>query len=336
MALLTAQQRMGAAALILAASTILSRLMGLARDKIISWQFGAGGESDMYFAAFVVPDIINYLLAGGFMSITIIPLLTRRFQEDEADAWSFFSCVFCWMAAASTPADHWRHGSCAVAGADGGPRLYAGTVAEAGLFHAHYPARPDILFVRGVRDGPAVHAAAVPGSGAGPADLQRGHHCRGSAAALAGNHANGAKLPAPVDAGPHGRHDGLLCGRYPGRGPWHICAAPAGGGATGAAAAHGLAASSHGQIFAHGPAPHAGADHHDAGRAVFAGVRQSGGRRRGEPAQLRTAHNTGSRGAGGSGGGRGLVSLFGVTAGTGRNRPLQTPPCARPCGPAWP
>jgi len=102
MALLTAQQRMGAAALILAASTVLSRLMGLARDKIISWQFGAGGESDMYFAAFVVPDIINYLLAGGFMSITIIPLLTRRFQEDEVDAWGFFSCVFCWMAAAST------------------------------------------------------------------------------------------------------------------------------------------------------------------------------------------------------------------------------------------
>ena len=102
MALLSAQQRMGAAALILAASTVLSRLMGLARDKIISWQFGAGDESDMYFAAFVVPDIINYLLAGGFMSITIIPLLTRRFQEDETDAWRFFSCVFCWMAAAST------------------------------------------------------------------------------------------------------------------------------------------------------------------------------------------------------------------------------------------
>ena len=78
MALLSAQQRMGAAALILAASTVLSRLMGLARDKIISWQFGAGGESDMYFAAFVVPDIINYLLAGGFMSITIIPLLRMR------------------------------------------------------------------------------------------------------------------------------------------------------------------------------------------------------------------------------------------------------------------
>lgn len=101
MALLSAQQKMGAAALILAISTVLSRLMGLIRDKVISWQFGAGGEADMYFAAFVVPDMINHLLVGGFMSITIIPLLARRFQEDTEDAWSFFSCVFCWMLTAS-------------------------------------------------------------------------------------------------------------------------------------------------------------------------------------------------------------------------------------------
>lgn len=102
MGLLSSPQRMGAAALLLAASTVVSRFMGLIRDKIISWQFGAGGEADMYFAAFVVPDIINYLLAGGFMSITIIPLLTRRFQENTNDAWRFFSCVFCWMAVAAS------------------------------------------------------------------------------------------------------------------------------------------------------------------------------------------------------------------------------------------
>ena len=101
MGLLSGSQRMGAAALLLAASTILSRLMGLVRDKIISWQFGAGSEADMYFAAFMVPDIINSLLAGGIMSITMLPLLSRRFAEDEADAWRFFSCVFCWMLIAS-------------------------------------------------------------------------------------------------------------------------------------------------------------------------------------------------------------------------------------------
>lgn len=97
MGFLSSRQRLGAAALILAASAFLSRLMGLIRDKIISWQFGAGAEADMYFAAFVVPDVINYLLAGGFMSITIIPLLARGFQENEDDAWRFFSCVFIWM-----------------------------------------------------------------------------------------------------------------------------------------------------------------------------------------------------------------------------------------------
>lgn len=101
MGILSARQKAGLAALVLAASAFLSRLMGLARDKIISWQFGASGEADMYFAAFVIPDIINYLLAGGFMSITIIPLLARGFEVDEADAWKFFSCILIWMTAAS-------------------------------------------------------------------------------------------------------------------------------------------------------------------------------------------------------------------------------------------
>ncbi len=89
---------MGAAALIMAFSVLVSRFMGLFRDKIISWQFGAGGETDIYFAAFVVPDFLNYLLAGGYISITLIPLLSKRFEEDEEDAWRFFSTVFCWAA----------------------------------------------------------------------------------------------------------------------------------------------------------------------------------------------------------------------------------------------
>lgn len=88
---------MGLAAVILAASAFLSRLMGLVRDKIISWQFGAGAEADLYFAAFVIPDMINYLLAGAFLSITIMPILAKGFEEDPGSAWRFFSCVALWM-----------------------------------------------------------------------------------------------------------------------------------------------------------------------------------------------------------------------------------------------
>lgn len=96
------RQTMALAAILLAVSAVLSRLMGLVRDKVISWQFGAGNEADMYFAAFVIPDMINYLLAGGFMSITIIPLLAQCFGEDEKEAWRFFSCVLWWMAIGSS------------------------------------------------------------------------------------------------------------------------------------------------------------------------------------------------------------------------------------------
>lgn len=101
MGILGSRQNFGAAALLLAASAFISRLMGLTRDKIISWQFGAGGESDMYFAAFIIPDIINYLLAGGFISITIIPLLAKGFRSNPEEAWRFFSCVLVWFFLAS-------------------------------------------------------------------------------------------------------------------------------------------------------------------------------------------------------------------------------------------
>ncbi len=101
MSILSKSQGIGMAAVLLAMGMVLSRLMGIVREKFISWQFGAGSEADIYFAAFVVPDIINYLLAGGFMAITLIPMMSRIFAADEADGWRFFSCVLTWMAIAA-------------------------------------------------------------------------------------------------------------------------------------------------------------------------------------------------------------------------------------------
>ncbi len=94
------RQHMGLAAIIIAGGILLSRFMGLFRDKLISVLFGATQESDLYFAAFVIPDFINYLLAGGYFSITLIPFLTKYFEEDEEDGWRFFSTVFFWITAA--------------------------------------------------------------------------------------------------------------------------------------------------------------------------------------------------------------------------------------------
>jgi putative peptidoglycan lipid II flippase len=78
-------------------SVLLSRFMGLIRDKIIAYLFGATPESDIYFAAFVIPDFINYLLAGAYFSITLIPLLAAAFANDRTDGWRLFSAVFIWV-----------------------------------------------------------------------------------------------------------------------------------------------------------------------------------------------------------------------------------------------
>lgn len=88
---------MGLAALLMGGSVFLSRFMGLIRDKVISYYHGAGFDADVYFTSFVIPDFINYLLAGGYFSITLIPLLAGYFARDEDSAWRLFSAVFWWV-----------------------------------------------------------------------------------------------------------------------------------------------------------------------------------------------------------------------------------------------
>lgn len=76
------------------ASVLLSRLIGFARESIIAAQEGATAQTDAYFAAFTLPDMLNYFLAGGTLSITFIPLFSAHLaRDDEEGAWRLFSTV---------------------------------------------------------------------------------------------------------------------------------------------------------------------------------------------------------------------------------------------------
>ena len=86
--------RMGIAAAIVAGGVLVSRMLGLVRQVVFAWLLGAGATGDEYFVAFLIPDLLNYLLAGAYMAITLIPLLTRRFADgDEEDARRAFWAV---------------------------------------------------------------------------------------------------------------------------------------------------------------------------------------------------------------------------------------------------
>jgi putative peptidoglycan lipid II flippase len=68
---------LGPVALLLAASVLLSRVLGYLREAVLAYQIGATAETDAYRAAFMLPDLLNYFLAGGALSIAFIPFYTR-------------------------------------------------------------------------------------------------------------------------------------------------------------------------------------------------------------------------------------------------------------------
>lgn len=63
-------------ALVLGVSSLLSRLVGIFRDRLLSSTFGAGSELDVYFAAFRIPDTIYNLIVLGAVSAGFIPVFT--------------------------------------------------------------------------------------------------------------------------------------------------------------------------------------------------------------------------------------------------------------------
>lgn len=72
--------------MLLGVSSILSSLIGFARGKFVAWMFGAGPQTDAYFAAFRLPDLMTNFLVGGAVSITFVTLLNRYRQQDDSEA----------------------------------------------------------------------------------------------------------------------------------------------------------------------------------------------------------------------------------------------------------
>jgi putative peptidoglycan lipid II flippase len=89
-------KKVGIASVVMMVSVFLSRVIGLLREMIIAWRAGAGPEVDAYQIAFILPEILNHVVASGFLSVTFIPLFARRLiAHGEAEAWRVFSILLC-------------------------------------------------------------------------------------------------------------------------------------------------------------------------------------------------------------------------------------------------
>ena len=61
----SAIRRIALASGIIMTSVMLSRVLGFLRDWTVAHQVGSNAVTDAYYAAFTLPDFLNYLVAGG-------------------------------------------------------------------------------------------------------------------------------------------------------------------------------------------------------------------------------------------------------------------------------
>lgn len=73
-----------------AGATLLSRILGFARDMVIAWGFPAGVR-DAFFVAFRLPNTMRRLFGEGAMVISFIPVFTDIVKKDKEEAQKVFS-----------------------------------------------------------------------------------------------------------------------------------------------------------------------------------------------------------------------------------------------------
>ncbi len=70
--------------LIVSVMTMISRVLGLARDIVIAGLFGAGSGADAFFVAFKIPNFLRRLFAEGAFNQAFVPVLSEyRSQRDQ-------------------------------------------------------------------------------------------------------------------------------------------------------------------------------------------------------------------------------------------------------------
>jgi putative peptidoglycan lipid II flippase len=88
------RQTVGGAAVLISIAYLLSRLLGLFRDRLLVSHFGIGPELSAYNAAFRLPELLFTLLVSGAFAVAFIPIFTQKLSQDKRDeAWEITSSL---------------------------------------------------------------------------------------------------------------------------------------------------------------------------------------------------------------------------------------------------
>ena len=71
---------------VVSGATLISRVLGFARDMIFANLFGAGAGTDAFFVAFKIPNFLRRLFAEGAFSQAFVPVLAETRSRGDHTA----------------------------------------------------------------------------------------------------------------------------------------------------------------------------------------------------------------------------------------------------------
>lgn len=87
-------QKIIKAAGFLMAANLASRLLGFIRESLMAGLFGKTGATDAYNTAFILPDLLYWLLVGGALSAAFIPVFSEYIAKGrQEEGWKVVSSV---------------------------------------------------------------------------------------------------------------------------------------------------------------------------------------------------------------------------------------------------
>ncbi len=96
--------RLARSAGIIGLATMASRLLGLVREQVLAYYFGAGNAMDAFVIAFRIPNLLRDLFAEGAMSAAFVPTFTRQLTlSGKPRAWQLGNNVITALIAITIP-----------------------------------------------------------------------------------------------------------------------------------------------------------------------------------------------------------------------------------------
>jgi putative peptidoglycan lipid II flippase len=91
------RRRLAVSTLIFAVATGLSRVLGLVREVVAAYYFGAAGKINAFTVAFQIPNLVRALVADAALSSAFVPVFSELLEKGERKrAWRVASTLF-WL-----------------------------------------------------------------------------------------------------------------------------------------------------------------------------------------------------------------------------------------------